>query len=58
MGFLSNLSAVEWVIVLLVLLMLFGTKKIVELGRGLGETTRELKNIKQELQESEGKKKS
>ncbi len=45
----------EWVIIVLVVLLLFGAKKIPELARGLGRGIREFKDatreIKDELEE-------
>lgn len=35
--FLGNMRALEWIIILLVVLLLFGGKKIPELMRGLGK---------------------
>ncbi|MFM7340151.1 MAG: twin-arginine translocase TatA/TatE family subunit [Bacteroidota bacterium] len=42
MGFLPGGS--EWLIILLVIIILFGAKKIPELMRGLGSGIREFKN--------------
>ncbi|MFZ9760024.1 MAG: twin-arginine translocase TatA/TatE family subunit [Candidatus Kapaibacteriota bacterium] len=42
MGFLPGGS--EWLIILLVVIILFGAKKIPELMRGLGSGIREFKN--------------
>ncbi len=46
---LSNIGWPELVIVGFVLLLLFGSKKIVELAKGLGESTKELKKAKKEF---------
>ena len=53
----------EWIIIILVVLLFFGAKKIPELARGLGRGIREFKDatkeIKDEIEEgvkSEGKK--
>ncbi|MDO8503825.1 MAG: twin-arginine translocase TatA/TatE family subunit [bacterium] len=50
MGFLSNIGTTELIIIALVLLFLFGGKKLTELARGAGETGRELKKVKREFQ--------
>lgn len=45
----SNIGWPELVVIGFVLLLLFGSKKIVELARGLGESTKELKRAKNEF---------
>jgi sec-independent protein translocase protein TatA len=47
---LSNLRGWEWIIILVVILLLFGGKKIPELMRGLGKGVR---SFKQGLHEAE-----
>ena len=47
---LKGLSITEVVIVLVVLIVVFGGKKIIELARGAGEATKELKNIKKDYE--------
>ena len=42
---LKNIGSTELLIILVVLLLLFGSRKLPELGRGLGEAVREFKNI-------------
>ncbi|MCS6834247.1 MAG: twin-arginine translocase TatA/TatE family subunit [Flammeovirgaceae bacterium] len=41
----------EWVIIILVILLLFGAKKIPELARGLGRGIREFKEATKEIQQ-------
>jgi sec-independent protein translocase protein TatA len=61
--FLSLPGGMEWVIILFVVLLLFGGKKIPELMRGLGKGIREFNNarnsieseIKEGMRESERK---
>lgn len=48
-GFLQNIGTTEVIIIGLILVFLFGAKKITELGKGAGETARELKNVKREI---------
>lgn len=45
----SNIGTTEIIIIAVVLLLLFGAKKIVELARGMGETKKELKKVAREL---------
>lgn len=45
----SNIGAGEIIVVLLVLIFLFGGKKLPELARGLGESGKELKKAKKEI---------
>lgn len=49
MPFFGNLGTTEWIIIGLVILMLFGGKKLTELARGLGESGKELKRVKREF---------
>ncbi len=50
-AFLANLRGWEWIIILLVILLLFGGKKIPELMRGLGKG---VKSFKAGMKEMEG----
>ena len=45
-----GIGTTEIIIIAVVLLLLFGSKKMVELARGLGETKKELTKVKQELE--------
>ncbi len=45
----GNIGSGEVVIVIIVLLLLFGGKKLPELARGLGESSKELKKVKAEI---------
>lgn len=49
--FLNNLGGWEWVIILLVILLLFGGKKIPELMRGLGKGVKSFKQGMNEMKE-------
>ena len=53
MGFLPGGS--EWLIILLVIIILFGAKKIPELMRGLGSGIREFKNAANSNDDKDGK---
>ena len=53
LGFMPSGS--EWIIILLVILLLFGGKKIPELMRGLGKE--EINKAKEEIDEPENKEK-
>ena len=48
----KNIGTTEIIIIAVVLLVLFGGKKIPELARGLGQSGRELKKAKKELENS------
>ncbi|MFS8158860.1 MAG: twin-arginine translocase TatA/TatE family subunit [Candidatus Roizmanbacteria bacterium] len=52
MGFLNNLGTAEWIIIIFILLMLFGKKKLMEWARGLGESGREIQKAKREFEGS------
>jgi len=47
---LNNIGIGEIIVVVVVLLILFGGKKLPELARGLGESAKELKNVKLEIE--------
>ena len=51
----GNFGATEWVLILLVIILLFGGRKIPELMRGIGKGIREFNdaknNVKKELEE-------
>lgn len=46
----SNIGTGEIIVVLLVFLFLFGGKKLPELAKGLGESGKELKKAKKEIE--------
>ncbi len=46
----SNIGSGEVIIVVLVLIFLFGGKKLPELARGLGESSKEIRKIKKEVE--------
>ena len=45
------LGATEWVIIALIVIVLFGGKKIPELARGLGKGIREFKSAKNQIKD-------
>lgn len=45
-----GLGSKEIILIAVVLLLLFGSQKIVEFARGLGEAKKEMKKVKKELQ--------
>ena len=49
MLFLGNIGPTEWIIILVVLVFMFGGKKIPELARGLGRGLREFKDASKEV---------
>lgn len=53
----SNIGTTELIIIGVVLMVLFGSKKIPEFARGLGQASTEFKKgLKEEPEESKGKK--
>ncbi|MFT3737563.1 MAG: twin-arginine translocase TatA/TatE family subunit [Breznakibacter sp.] len=50
--FLGSIGGWEWVVIILVVVLLFGGRKIPELMRGLGEGIKEFKNAKDGKKES------
>ena len=44
-----GLGATELIIIAVIILILFGARKIPEIGKGLGGAVREFKNIKKEI---------
>jgi sec-independent protein translocase protein TatA len=49
LSFIKNLGPTELIILAFLLILLFGAKKVVDLGRGAGEATKELKKVKKEF---------
>jgi len=59
MGFFDNLGSTEIIIIAVVLMVLFGGKKLNEWARGIGGAGKELKKAKKEFQKAfEDEKKS
>lgn len=48
----QNIGTVEIIIIAVVLMILFGSKKLPEFARGLGESGRELKKASRELKKA------
>lgn len=46
----SNIGTGEIIIIAIVLLFFFGSQKLKELARGLGESSKEIKKIKEEIE--------
>ncbi len=51
-----NLGPMEWVIILIVVLVLFGGKKLPELAKGLGQGIKEFKSASRETEEEKKEK--
>ncbi len=51
-----GLGATELIIIAVIILILFGARKIPEIGKGLGGAVREFKNIKKEINSDPAKK--
>jgi sec-independent protein translocase protein TatA len=55
----NNIGSTELIIIVVVLMVLFGSKKIPEFARGLGQASTEFKKgLKEEPEETTSKKKS
>lgn len=52
LNFLRNLGPAELIIIGVILVVFFGSKKIANLGKAAGETTKELKKIKKEYSDT------
>lgn len=46
LNFLKNIGPVEWVVIVVILLLLFGPKLVRMLGKTSGETVREIRKVK------------
>lgn len=47
--FIKNISSAELILIALILVVLFGARAIVKLGKTSGETVKEVKKIKREF---------
>lgn len=52
MPFLSNIGTTELLIIAVVILVLFGGKKLSDLARGLGQSSKEIKKVKKEFKDA------
>lgn len=48
----NNIGTPEIIIVLLVFIVLFGGSKLTSLAKGLGEATKEIKKVKEEIDDT------
>jgi len=46
-----GLGPTELIIILVIILLIFGAKRLPEIGKGIGGAVREFKNIKKDIQE-------
>ncbi|MEX2593885.1 MAG: twin-arginine translocase TatA/TatE family subunit [Anditalea sp.] len=51
LGFIQNIGGGSLVLIILVVILLFGAKRIPELARGLGKGIREFKDATKEIQD-------
>ena len=51
-NFVKNIGLPEIILIAIILILLFGGKKLKELSRGLGESSKELKKVKKEYEEA------
>ena len=56
LGFLPTIGGYEWLIILFIILILFGAKKLPELARGMGEAVKEFRRASREVEVEEVKK--
>ena len=55
-NFLKNISPVEWVVIVLILIIVFGRRLVTGLGRSAGKTYKEIKGVKKSITDTvEGK---
>lgn len=63
LDFVKNIGPVEWLVIAIIVILLFGRKFLVSLGKASGETLKEVKNVKKtftdavEGEDESGKKK-
>jgi sec-independent protein translocase protein TatA len=50
LGFIGNIGGPSMILIILVILLLFGAKRIPELARGLGKGIREFKDATKDIQ--------
>ena len=55
---LANIGTTELIIIIVILLLFFGSSKLKEIARGLGKSTKEVKNTQKEPQSKDKKKDS
>lgn len=51
LGFIQNMGPVQVLVVVFLILLLFGAKRLPELGRGMGTFIREFKKTTQEIED-------
>lgn len=51
LAFLQNMSPIQILVVVFLILLLFGAKRLPELGRGMGKFVREFKKTTHEIEE-------
>lgn len=52
LNFIRNISPTEWLIIALILIVFFGSKLIIKLGKASGETLKQIKNVKKSFSEA------
>ncbi len=51
-NFIKNIGLGELIVIGVIIIVFFGSKKIVELGKAAGETTKEFKKIKDDFKDA------
>lgn len=52
LNFIRNISPTEWLIIALILIVFFGSKLIIRLGKASGETLKQIKNVKKSFSDA------
>ena len=55
LAFISNLAGPQGLIIMMVILLLFGAKRLPELGKSLGETVRQFSKGREEAEDEDKK---
>lgn len=46
----SNIGTTELIVIGVIVVVLFGSQRMIDLARGLGESTKEIKKVKKEIE--------
>ena len=52
LDFLKNIGPIEWAVIILILILLFGSKIVRGLGKTSGETVKEIKKVRKTFTEA------
>jgi TatA/E family protein of Tat protein translocase len=51
-GFIKNIGPTEIIVIAVILILLFGSRIVISLGRSAGQTFKEVKKVKNELSDA------